>query len=202
MESNPEKRDKTRFEHVSKLTLENSNIADQGNARMFNYSDHGLYFEADFMLQPETEIHIGISDSPFASKPDKYESYRGVIKWRKVLKRSAYYYGYGLELIEEADEESQRNKRQGTREHPRKAAAIPIKYESEQMVYEATTKDVSSGGLFIRTKDPVSVGKMIKMEILLKKKGKIARLSGKVIWANRQGFGVEFLHSDKENCPL
>ena len=67
MDSNPEKRDKTRFEHVSKVTLENSDIADQGNARMFNYSDHGLYFEADFMLQPETEIRIGISDSPCAT---------------------------------------------------------------------------------------------------------------------------------------
>ena len=109
MDSNPENRDKTRFGHVSKVSLESGDIADQHNARMYNYSDHGLYFEADFMLQPETEIRIGISDSPFASTPDKYESYRGVIKWRKVLKRSAYYYGYGLELIEAADEESQQD---------------------------------------------------------------------------------------------
>jgi len=199
MHSNPENRDKTRFEHQSKVMLEKSDIGIQHGARMFNYSYLGLYFEADFRLQPETEIRIGISDSPFASKSDKYESYRGIIKWRKELKRSSYYYGYGVEFIKKAVEESDRGQYHGTRSHPRKAWTVPVKYESEKQTYEGITKDVSRGGIFIKTKNPVAVGQPIKVEIPLKKKNKIAKLTGEVIWSNRQGFGVKFLQSDKKN---
>ena len=44
--------------------------------------------------------------------------------------------------------------------------------------------------------DPVMTGQPITIEIPLKKKGKIARLHGKVSWSNRKGFGVKFLSSD------
>jgi hypothetical protein len=39
------------------------------------------------------------------------------------------------------------------------------------------------------------VGQQITVQIPLKKKGKIARLQGKVSWTNRDGFGVKFLRS-------
>ena len=84
MESNPERRDKTRFEHECKITLENSEIGIQRSCMMYNFNDDGLYIEADSQLEPKTEIRIGISNSPFASEPDKFESYRGIIKWRKA----------------------------------------------------------------------------------------------------------------------
>ena len=107
MESNPERRDKTRFEHESKITLENSEIGVQRACMMYNFNDYGLYIEADIRLEREAEIRIGIKNSPFASEPDKFESYRGIIKWRKTLKSSAYYYGYGVELInDDAEDEA------------------------------------------------------------------------------------------------
>ncbi len=56
MDSNPENRSKTRFEHKSKITLEDSDSGVQRDARMFNFSDFGLYFEADFQLQLETDV--------------------------------------------------------------------------------------------------------------------------------------------------
>ena len=195
MDLNPENRNKTRFAHESRVTLENSEIGFRRDARMYNFSDFGIYFEADFKLEPQTEIIVGISDSPFASQPDKYERYRGTVRWRKVLKRSSYYYGYGVKLIEEVGQTTKPNQYDGAREHPRKEAAIPVKFESDNETYEGITEDVSSGGAFIKTGLPLSIGQTVKLEIPLKKKGKIARLTGRVTRYNLRGFCVKFIKS-------
>ena len=195
MNSNPENRDKTRFDHESAVTLENSKIGVQRDARMYNFSDFGIYFESDYKLQPESEIFVGISDSPFAAEPDKFERYRGIVKWRKTLKRSSYYYGYGVELVEDAPEPPGANQYDGTRKHPRKDAEIPVKYEVDQQKYEGITENVSSGGVFISTLYPIAVGQIVKLEIPLKRKGKFARLTGQVTRSNVRGFGVKFIKS-------
>ena len=193
MESNPERRDRTRFEHESKITIENSEIGVQRGSMMYDFSNKGLYFEADARLEQQTEIRIGINNSPFASEPDKFESYRGIIKWRKALKRSSYYYGYGVELIFEDAEDENQDQLPWSRGNPRKALTIPVKFEFENQSYEGTTENVSTEGVAVKSKDPVMVGQEIIVEIPLKKTGNIARLRGKVSWSNRQGFGVKFL---------
>jgi hypothetical protein len=198
MNSNAENRNKTRFAHESKVTLESKEIGFQRDARMYNFSDFGVYFESDFRLQPEAEIFVGINDSPFAPEPDKYERYRGLVKWRKTLKRSSYYYGYGVELIEEASETPRLHQYDGTREHPRQDAAIPVKYESENQKYEGITENVSSGGVFIKSEYPLAIGQKIKLWIPLKKKGRIARLTGQVTRTNLRGFGVKFIKSESD----
>ena len=195
MSSNPENRNKTRFAHESKVTLESTEIGFRRDARMFNFSDIGIYFESDFRLQPETEIFVGISDSPFAPQPDIYERYRVVVRWRKKLKRSSYFYGYGVEIIEEASKTPELDPHDGTREHPRKDAAIRVKYEFENVTYEGVTENVSSCGAFIRSDYPMSVGQNVKLWIPLKKKGRIARLTGQVTRTNLRGFGVKFITS-------
>jgi len=197
MNSNPENRDKTRFDHESAVTLENIKIGVQRNARMFNYSDCGLYIEADHLLEPKTEIRIGITNSPFSAEPDKFENYRGVIRWRKLLKRSAYYYGYGVEIIEQKDIPSKsQDPYHGSRQHPRVDYAIPVKFESDSQTYEGTTENVSSGGVFIKTPDPIAVGQKVIIDIPLKNKGKIKRLTGQVTWSTRHGFGAKFIRSE------
>ena len=193
MESNPERRSKTRFEHECKITLETSEIGIQRSCAMYNFNDDGLYIQADIQLEPETEIRIGIKNSPFAAEPDKFESYRGIVKWRKSLKRSSYYYGYGVELIKNDAEGEDPDQFQWSREKPRKALTIPLKFEYDNRTYEGTTENVSTDGVSVKSKAPVMVGQPITIEILLKKKGKIARLHGKVSWSNRQSFGVKFL---------
>jgi Tfp pilus assembly protein PilZ len=197
MNSNLENRDKTRFEHESAITLENQKSGIQRGARMYNYSDCGLYIEADHLLEPESEIRIGIANSPFASEPDKYESYRGIVKWRRPLKRSAYYYGYGVEIIEDkAAGQNLEDSYSGSREHPRIDYVTPVKYESDNQTYEGTTENVSTGGVFIKTRDPIAVGQTVTIEIPIKKKGKIKRLRGKVTWSTRNGFGAKFIRSE------
>jgi hypothetical protein len=195
MNSNVENREKTRFAHESKVTLESNEIGFRRDARMYNFSDFGIYFESDYRLQPGSEIFVGISDSPFAAEPDQYERYCGIVKWRKTLKRSSYYYGYGIEFIEDVSATTRARQYDGTREHPRKDAEIPVKYEVDHQKYEGVTENVSSGGAFISTLYPISVGQIVKLEIPLKKKGKIARLTGQVTRTNLRGFGVKFLKS-------
>ena len=194
MSSNLENRDKTRFDHESAVTLENKKLGVQRSARMYNYSDYGVYIEADHLIEPGTEIRLGIANSPYATEPDKYESYQGKIKWRKNLKRSAYYYGYGIEITEEETrKDADDDQYHGSRQHPRVDFSTPVKYESENQVYEGTTENVSSGGVFIKTLDPVSVGQTVRIDIPVKKKGKIKRLTGKVTWSTRNGFGAKFI---------
>ena len=197
MSSNPENRIKTRFAHESKVTLESTEIGFRRDARMFNFSDFGIYFESDYRLKPETEIFVGISDSPFAPQPDIYERYRVVVKWRQKLKRSSYYYGYGVEIVEESSKTTEPRSYDGTREHPRKDAAIRVTYESDNEKYEGITENVSSGGVFIRSDYPLSTGQVVKIWIPLKKKGRIARLTGQVTRTNLRGFGVKFIKSKK-----
>jgi hypothetical protein len=195
MDSNSEKREKTRFEHQSKIILENIEIGVCRDARMYNFSEFGLYIEADILLEQGTEIRVGIQNSPFASEPNKFESYRGAVKWRKELKNSRYYYGYGVELIMENGRSSEQSRYQWSRDNPRKACNIPVKYEAENRTYEGVAENIAADGVAVKSKDRVKVGQQITIEIPLKKKGKIARLNGQVSWSNPKGFGVEFLRS-------
>jgi len=195
MDPTAENRDKARFAHESKVTLGNADIGFRRNARMYNFSDFGIYFETDLKLKPQAEILVGISDSPFASEPDQYERYRGAIRWRKALQRSSYYYGYGVKFIEAAVHTPSPGEYDGTRKHPRREAVIPVKFELGNDTYKGTTENVSTGGAFIKTDLQMSIGKRVRMEIPLKRKGKIARLTGLVTRTNLRGFGVKFLKS-------
>jgi len=196
MTANLENRDKTRFEHVTAVTFENKEIGVQRGARMYNYSAGGLYFEADHQLEPQTEIRLGIANSPFAAEPDEYETICGAIKWRSTLKHSVYYYGYGIEIIDaESFGGNDENRYAGSRQHARLDCIISVKYEFDNQTYEGTTENVSTGGVFIKTRDPVAIGQTVRIDIPIKKKRKIKRLTGKVTWATRNGFGIQFIRS-------
>jgi len=163
---------------------------------MYNFSDLGLYFEADVRLEPDTELRIGIPNSPFASQPDKHENYRGIIRWRKPLEKSSFYYGYGVELFEDISEDREEKSGSDSRKHQRKKCSIPLKFESKRLLYRGIVENVSRGGIFIKSKSDVEVGQRIRVAIPLKKNGKFAKLTGKVAWHNQSGFGVKFTRAD------
>ena len=93
MDKNPENRNTVRIEHRCPITIENITAGVMHRAQMMNFSDNGLYFEADNLMQPGEEIFVGIDNSPFASVIDTYEFHRVKIVWRTKLKKSAFYYG-------------------------------------------------------------------------------------------------------------
>ena len=195
MVSNPENRDKTRFSHKSSVTLENSEMGILRGARMYNYSDMGLYIEADYRLEPHTEVRVEITNSPFAPEPYMQENYSGIIKWRKPLKRSAYHFGYGIELLKDSNQAEDPNAFDGSREHPRLRCSIGMKFDFDGRIYDGIAENVSNSGVYIKTHETAAVGQPITVYIPAKKSGKIKKLNGRVAWSNLAGMGVKFERS-------
>jgi hypothetical protein len=194
MNSNPEKRDHTRFDYQAPIVLEDAKFGVLQGARMFNYSDFGLYFETDHFLAPGTDIYIGIPNSPYVPDPDIYERYHAIIKWRRPLKKSSFYYGYGIRFLETDPLDRPVERGIESRKNQRKPCSLYVKYAVGRKVYPGEVKNISVGGLFLKTneKDGLEVGTAVQLAIPNRKKGNVIRRYARVIWSNRNGFGVEF----------
>ena len=194
MNSNPEKRDNTRFDYQAPIVLEDAKFGILQGARMFNYSDFGLYFETDHFLAPGTDIYIGIPNSPYTPNRDVYERYHALIKWRKPLKESSFYYGYGIRFLE-ADPMNRPIKRGiESRRHPRKPCSLYVKYAVRRKIYPGEIKNISLSGAFIKTNenDGLDVGQPLQLAIPNRKKGNVIKRSARVIWSNHKGLGIKF----------
>ncbi|MEJ2730983.1 MAG: PilZ domain-containing protein [Deltaproteobacteria bacterium] len=201
MDTNPEKRNNARIDHRSPITVENIKAGVMHRARMMNFSANGLYFEADNLLQPGEEIFVGIDDSPFASAKDTYECYRVRIVWRKKLKKSAFYYGYGAKrTLDRRQVKLQKGDAiqwKDIRKHQRKPYSKSIRFAAKDSIFEGFLKNISSAGVFIETHENFSAGQTLTLEIPLKKNQK-AKVKGEVVWSSPDGFGVKFLSVDKQ----
>lgn len=203
MNSNPEKRDHTRFDYQAPIVLEDAKFGILQGARMFNYSDFGLYFETDHFLAPGTDIYIGIPNSPFTPDPDVFERYHAAIKWRKPLKKSSFYYGYGVRFLDTDPLDRPIERGIESRRNSRKPCSLYVKYAVGRKIYPGEIKNISVGGLFLETneKDGLEVGTAVQLAIPNRKKGNVIQRYARVIWANRNGFGVEFQRMVKKIWP-
>ena len=194
MNSNPEKRDNTRFDYQAPIVLEDAKFGILQGARMFNYSDFGLYFETDHFLAPGTDIYIGIPDSPYTPDPDVYERYHTEIKWRKPLKESSFYYGYGVRFLGRDPLDRPIERGIESRRYPRKSCSLYIKYAVQNQIYPGEVKNISLGGVFLKTNenDGLDVDQQFQLAIPNRKKGNVIKRHARVIWSSRNGFGVEF----------
>jgi hypothetical protein len=199
MNSNPEKRDNTRFDYQAPIVLEDSKFGVLQGARMFNYSDFGLYFETDHFLAPGTDIYIGIPNSPYTPNSEVYERYHVLIKWRKPLKRSSFYYGYGVRFLDTDPLDRPIKRGIESRKHPRKPCSVNVKYAAQQKIYPGEVKNISLGGALLKTNemDGLDVGQQLLLAIPNRKKGNIIKRHAKVIWSSRLGFGLEFQRAFK-----
>ena len=95
MEGIPEHRDDLRYKRKAKVLLETYPNGAYYQAKMFNFSRGGMYFESDFAPLPGTEIYIGIENSPYDFGADVY---RAQVRWRKQLadEKSKYTFGVGV----------------------------------------------------------------------------------------------------------
>ena len=84
-----------RIKHRAKIQFENYYSETNYNAKMYNYSQGGMYFEADYAPLPGTEIYIGVKKSPYDAAADVYHAQ---VRWRRQLRpgASAYQYGVGV----------------------------------------------------------------------------------------------------------
>ena len=194
MSLNPEKRDNTRFDYQAPIVLEDTKFGVLQGARMFNYSDFGLYFETDHFLAPGTDIYIGIPNSPYTSDPDVFERYHAEIKWRKPLKKSSFYYGYGVRFLETDPLDRPIERGIESRKYPRKRCALYVKYAVQRKIYPGEIKNISLGGVYLRTNesDGLDVGQQMQLAIPNRKKNSVIKRYARIIWANQTGFGLEF----------
>jgi hypothetical protein len=192
LKDNSEKRSSARLDHQARVSLESYEVGVMHEARMYNYSKSGLYFESDFYLVPGAEIYIGISDSPFTTQSGVYECYRSVIKWRKFLEHSAFDYGYGIEIKGKIHHRQDREEAGGPRKHARRSCSVPTVIQSNRSRARGVIRNVSYGGVFINCTEELSKGQRVFLTIPLKKKQKLITRSGEIAWRNKNGVGIKF----------
>ena len=121
--------------------------------------------------QDKTDIKI------IRSKISKIISSMNDIELQKLLK--------GLERWQQASRISKR-------EYPRKAASIYAFLESDDHSFNEFIKNISSGGLYIETEEPLSVDKELFIRFLHPDTGSLTRITGKIVRIDKKGFGVRF----------
>jgi Tfp pilus assembly protein PilZ len=201
MVPNLEKRKRVRINHVCPVTIEDLDVGLIYEAQMLNYSENGLYFEADKLLRPGEGIFIGIENSPAESLANIYECYRAKIIWRKKLTTSTFYYGYGARYTVNYNklnlQISNFQEWEDIRRHKRKPYAKPVFLATENRVFEGFTQNISPAGVFIKTDQNIAAGQIVTLGIPLQKK-KRAKVKGRVVWSNLEGFGIKFLSHKKK----
>jgi len=92
MRSNLEKRDCARFSHEAPVIIEECGTGLYYEARMYNYSLQGMYFESDLALRPGTRVNLWFSDLPEDSLPDISSA---EVRWNEEITGAVVLYSYG-----------------------------------------------------------------------------------------------------------
>lgn len=216
MSSNPEKRDNTRFAHVSAVTYEDLEKGVYAQSKMYNYSKDGLYFESDLKLEVGERIFIGIENSPYAKQSGTYECYHAVIKRRQALERSVYKYGYGVLYtdpglpqepagaqadppascppppVSRPETEAQPHPRKENRRHKRIRLSRTVDCFSKNRPFRGTVKNIAPSGAFIETDQSFKIGEKLALTLPFVKKGEGTMVKAEVVWKNEGGIGVKF----------
>lgn len=79
----------------------------------------------------------------------------------------------------------------------RQACSEPIFFATQNRLYEGQLKDYSRNGLFIKTKEALSVGEMITV-VDPHPEGEDKKRKGQILWRNKEGVGVELCRLRKE----
>lgn len=200
MDDNPENRYNARIKHKSPVTIENLKAGIIYQARMLNFSKHGLYFETDSLLRLGDEVYIGIEYSPYTDNRDTYECLRAKIMWRRELPTSFFKFGYGVKFSIDYDKQKSRNGSlkivEDQRKHYRRRYSKPIIFATQNKILNGITKDISPSGVFIETQHRLKTGQSVTLVVPLKT-AKNAKIKGEVIWVGPEGFGMKFLQIKK-----
>lgn len=87
-----------------------------------------------------------------------------------------------------------------SRQHPRAPIELKVVYQRMNAFFADFTRDISKGGIFIRTNDPLPAGSALDFNITLPKRPRPIELRGKVAWSDpAKGMGVEFVWREDED---
>jgi len=78
------------------------------------------------------------------------------------------------------------------RRHPRKSCKLTVDYATSGRAYSDYVQDISTGGMFIETRDNFSVGQEMVLAFSFFKNQKPFKINGKVARCGPGGIGVKF----------
>ncbi|MBI9085141.1 MAG: PilZ domain-containing protein [Desulfobacterales bacterium] len=83
------------------------------------------------------------------------------------------------------------------RGHQRKNCLITVDYAVNGRAYRSFVPDISSGGMFIETREKMTVGQEMMFAFTISKSSSPVKCRGEVAWASPDGIGVRFLDLPK-----
>ena len=177
------------------------------NAKMYNLSKEGVYFESDQIIYPGEDIYIGLKNSSSPIK-DNTDHIHVEIKWRKDLHNASFRFGYGARLINPINslaismakanfhqpnsQVSAFKNKKDPRKHPRKPYRRVFFFTSTNKHYKGLITNISRGGAHIITREKFYLGQMIQLVIPGDKQKKDVKLKGWVVRLSPEGLGVRF----------
>jgi len=190
-----EKRHHRRMNQNTMVTLESLQIGVNGNSRMANCSDNGLYFESDQFLQPGAEVFIQVENNP-NDQTEPYICHHAKIIWGKKLKNAPYPYGYGAKYVVLSNAQDSLETDSGEikelRRHPRKYVDKPVTLGFENKSFDGFISDISLNGCFIKNREFLNVGQILELAIPGTKFVQNNRLKVEVVRLSPIGVGVRF----------
>src|SRR6187397_319293 len=99
-----------------------------------------------------------------------------------------------------------------TRKDKRAPISLKVRFKSATVdeFIEQYSLDISKGGIFIKSKTPMSIGTLLKFEFRLKDESRLIHGVGRVVWkrddgdpaAKPPGMGIKFIKMDPESRAL
>jgi Tfp pilus assembly protein PilZ len=178
--------------------------------KLHNFSKGGLYFESNQSIFPGEEVFIKFKDQPEAiSNGIMSQLPFGVeILWQIDLPGDFFRFGYGAHYIDKNDslvksieiKELAQNKLQkknpaiekDPREYPRRQYHKSIRLNYKDKNYRGEFKNISKGGVFIKTDIKFAIGKQIRLAIPGSRIRNNISLKGLIVRISTEGFGVKF----------
>jgi|SRR5210317_1124641 Tfp pilus assembly protein PilZ len=198
---NLENRKNARSDEFRPISVKDLKAGISHKATMLNYSKNGMYFETDSILQPGTEIYLGIENSSNALFADEFECKLAEIIWRKKLNRSFYNYGYGIKFMaaDKTKDQKCENQREGIdeRKYPRRTSSNSVHYAANNQILKGTSQNISFSGILIKTKNKLGVGQTVILSLPSKTEKRL-QIRGEVVWSNDEGCGVKFVRKKEE----
>lgn len=110
-----------------------------------------------------------------------------------------------IELIKNMPEDEQRallknleeKPFEGRRKHVRKPFLMAVDYSTQDYVYKDFIQDISTGGVFIQTHMPFTVGQEVSLTFPLPNYQRHVKVVGEVVRSTPQGVGVKFKMADQ-----
>lgn len=90
-----------------------------------------------------------------------------------------------LETLIEWQQKEQRN-------DSRLTCMIAVDYATQKRAYRDFMQDLSKGGVYIETREPLNIGEALSLTFTMPKSGSHFKIGGKIVRWDEKGVGVEF----------